>query len=183
MEENILIKSELNKTYMLFLKFIFIVPIVMMIIAFATQEPFDFTWFPGWLFLGSVILLIVAFVVFFALNSCSMTITDKRVYGKASFGQRVDLPLDMISSASTGLFSSVGVSTASGRIVFWLLGNQQEIFSAITNLLLERQTNKSSNVNNLNSNADELKKYKELLDSGIITQEEFDQKKKQLLGL
>ena len=31
--------------------------------------------------------------------------------------------------------------------------------------------------------ADELKKYKELLDSGIITQEEFDAKKKQLLGL
>ena len=30
---------------------------------------------------------------------------------------------------------------------------------------------------------DELKKYKELLDSGIITQEEFDAKKKQLLGL
>ena len=33
------------------------------------------------------------------------------------------------------------------------------------------------------SGADEIKKYKELLDSGIITQEEFDAKKKQLLGL
>lgn len=33
------------------------------------------------------------------------------------------------------------------------------------------------------SNADELKKYKDLLDSGVITQEEFDLKKKQLLGL
>ena len=33
------------------------------------------------------------------------------------------------------------------------------------------------------SSADELKKFKELLDSGIITQEEFDAKKKQLLGL
>ena len=31
--------------------------------------------------------------------------------------------------------------------------------------------------------ADELKKFKELLDIGIITQEEFDAKKKQLLGL
>lgn len=31
--------------------------------------------------------------------------------------------------------------------------------------------------------ADELKKYKDLLDSGVITQDEFDQKKKQLLGL
>ena len=37
--------------------------------------------------------------------------------------------------------------------------------------------------NTLLGNADELKKYKDLLDSGIITQEEFDAKKKQLLGL
>lgn len=33
------------------------------------------------------------------------------------------------------------------------------------------------------SSADELKKFKELLDMGVITQEEFDQKKKQLLAL
>ena len=33
------------------------------------------------------------------------------------------------------------------------------------------------------SGADEIRKYKELLDGGIITQEEFDAKKKQLLGL
>ena len=37
-------------------------------------------------------------------------------------------------------------------------------------------------VNNTSS-ADELKKFKELLDMGIISQEEFDAKKKQLLGL
>lgn len=33
------------------------------------------------------------------------------------------------------------------------------------------------------SAADELKKFKELLDIGVITQEEFDSKKKELLGL
>ena len=38
-------------------------------------------------------------------------------------------------------------------------------------------------VGNTTSNADELKKYKDLLDSGVITQEEFDEKKKQLLGI
>ena len=37
-------------------------------------------------------------------------------------------------------------------------------------------------VNNTSA-ADELKKFKELLDCGIISQEEFDAKKKQLLGL
>lgn len=33
------------------------------------------------------------------------------------------------------------------------------------------------------SSADELKKFKELLDMGVISREEFDAKKKQLLGL
>ena len=41
----------------------------------------------------------------------------------------------------------------------------------------------SNTVVNQLSPADELKKFKELLDMGIITQEEFDAKKKQLLGL
>jgi predicted Zn-dependent peptidase len=39
------------------------------------------------------------------------------------------------------------------------------------------------NSTNALSSAEELKKFKELLDLGIITQEEFDAKKKQLLGI
>ena len=35
----------------------------------------------------------------------------------------------------------------------------------------------------IGSNADELQKFKQLLDSGAVTQEEFDAKKKRLLGL
>lgn len=38
-------------------------------------------------------------------------------------------------------------------------------------------------INGNTSSADELRKYRELLDSGVISQEEFDAKKKQLLGL
>lgn len=36
---------------------------------------------------------------------------------------------------------------------------------------------------NSNTNFDEIKKYKDLLDNGVITQEEFNIKKKELLGL
>lgn len=47
----------------------------------------------------------------------------------------------------------------------------------------ESKANKTTIVQGAISAADELKKFKELLDMGIITQEEFDVKKKQLLGL
>lgn len=46
----------------------------------------------------------------------------------------------------------------------------------------EWQARQSTSQNTVSS-ADELRKFKELLDSGVITQEEFDAKKKQLLGL
>lgn len=47
----------------------------------------------------------------------------------------------------------------------------------------ETEKKKQNNGNVSVSSADELKKFKELLDTGVISQEEFDAKKKQLLGL
>ena len=48
---------------------------------------------------------------------------------------------------------------------------------------IRESRNPTQTVINANSPADELKKFKDLLDNGVISQEEFDQKKKQLLGL
>ena len=51
---------------------------------------------------------------------------------------------------------------------------------------IQAKINNSSTNNSISapvSNVDELKKYKQLLDDGIITQADYDAKKKQLLGL
>ena len=60
-----------------------------------------------------------------------------------------------------------------------------EIAEFIKNKIREFKTAKNATTTIVNqvSAAEELKKFKELLDLGIITQEEFDAKKKQLLGL
>jgi len=71
-------------------------------------------------------------------------------------------------------------------VSFLAIKNTDEIHSVLSDLIIARQ---DKSVNNIikqeipQSNAEELKKYKDLLDNGIITQEEFDQKKKQLLSL
>ena len=124
------------------------------------------------------------------MRSYSLTITDKRVYGKTAFGKRVDLPLDSVSSVGTSALKGVAVGTSSGKIKFKLIKNQSEIHDVISKLLAERQkVEKTATETTVNqtivetSSADEIKKYKDLLDSGIITQEEFDEKKKQLLNL
>ena len=67
--------------------------------------------------------------------------------------------------------------------------NYDELHAKISSLFVARQDIKKKNTTEQTiistplSNAEELKKYKDLLDAGIITQEEFDAKKKQLLGL
>ena len=58
----------------------------------------------------------------------------------------------------------------------------ENIKNYIENLIFSKDDNVKTIINQASS-ADELKKFKDLLDSGIITQEEFEQKKKQLLGL
>lgn len=132
---------------------------------------------------------LVLSLIFMYVKSTKMVITDRRVYGVAGFiGKRVDLPLDSISAVGTTPFlGGLSVATSSGRILFLGLSNRDELHKAISKLLVERQNKKPATTTikqeTSNSNADELKKYKDLLDSGVITQEEFDAKKKQLLGL
>ena len=60
---------------------------------------------------------------------------------------------------------------------------QSKINSTISAPEVIAQTAPVINQNVPVSSADELKKFKELLDNGIITEEEFAEKKKQLLGL
>ena len=148
-------------------------------------DPFSFI--SGLLIDLGIILVPIVLVISWWLSSAELTVTEKRVYGKAAFGKRVDLPLDSISSVGTSCLKGIDVGTSSGSIKFKLVKNQKDVHAAMSNLLIERQSTEKHNtvVENIisSSNADELKKYKDLLDNGVINQEEFDQKKKQLLGL
>ena len=135
----------------------------------------------------AIVGIVLGFIFHMWSSKCELTVTDKRVYGKAGFGKRVDLPLDSVSAIGSRWLKGITIATSSGKIDFLLVENRDEIHRCVSKLLLERQ-NKTASVTTIKqeipqSNADELKKYKNLLDSGVITQEEFDSKKKQLLGL
>ena len=134
----------------------------------------------------AAVLIIIGLVFYISISKCKMTVTDKRIYGTAGWGKRVDLPLDSVSSVGTSMLGGIAVGTSSGRISFVAMKKRDEIHSMLSKLIVERQNNtntSSANNSNTMSSAEEIKKYKDLLDSGIITQEEFDTKKKQLLGL
>lgn len=137
-----------------------------------------------------VLMLVIALAIAlinFMLSRPELVLTNKRMYGKNVFGRRMDLPIDSISSVSTiKLFRGLRVATSSGVIKFYNLANVKEFHKEVSNLLVDRQDVKKSAEPEFvkpqsASAADELKKYKELLDMGAITQEEFDAKKKEIL--
>ena len=134
---------------------------------------------------GSVLLLIIGLVYI----GVEIVVTDKRVSGRALFGKRVDLPLDSISAVGTSWFGGIAIATSAGRVSFGLIKNRDEIHEAVSKLLMERQEKKSAEPTEAvktatnQSATEELKKYKELLDTGVITEEEFSAKKKQILGI
>lgn len=131
-----------------------------------------------------IVLAIIGVVFYKRWSKVQITVTNKRVYGYDATAKRVDLPLDSITAVATGPFSGLAVTTASGAIKFVMLKNRDELHEEISKLLIARQEKPAIvKQENSQSTADELKKYKDLLDSGAITQEEFDAKKKQLLGL
>lgn len=211
MNENVLIKSERKKPIALSLLFPAVGVIIFLIYFINSINNYRsyYSTFDGWVelplseaiqtsleadgglfhfFLFIPILAVVGLVFYIIWSKIELTVTDKRVYGVAAFGKRVDLPLDSISAVGTSAFKGIDVGTSSGKIKFKFIKNRDEIHKIMSELLMERQKNEagtsSEPVLNMNSsNADELKKFKELLDSGVITQEEFDTKKKQLLGL
>lgn len=143
----------------------------------------------------SILCSIIGFVIGFSglmanavmkeHSRTSIAVAEHRVYGRER-RLEVNLPIDSISSISKEKTRSLVVASPSGKVVFFFYtpAKREEVFQIVSQQISNRQNNKGSvTVVNNNSNADELKKYKDLLDAGIITKEEFDAKKKQLLGL
>ncbi len=141
---------------------------------------------PGFVFM--VVIFIVPTGLLALLTSpVELIVTTERVCGRSSWGKKVDLPIDTISSIRSGLLSGIIIGTSSGNIKFSSLSHKEEIYQCISDLLVARQRARAATAQTQMpvpaSGADELIKYKNLLDNGIITQEEFAAKKKEILGL
>ena len=81
-------------------------------------------------------------------------------------------------------FIPLGTSVKSNSMSYNLYKQQaNDIISFLDALCKKASVSQTITSTQQISGVDEIMKYKELLDKGIISQEEFDLKKKQLLGL
>lgn len=181
MEEKIIIKAT-PKTFKVLPTLLIAASVIWLAITYM-YEWSDLYWL-SWSILG----LFVVIAIVLSLRAVELILTDKKItIHNPIFNSTVELPVDSISAiAKTSIFTEgIAVSTSSGRITCFYIDNRDKVYEELNALINKRQSTPSNMtvVKQDLSNADELKKYKDLLDSGIITQEEFDAKKKQLLGL
>ena len=213
MDEKVLIKSEIDqqgKMRLSILPICFIVVAVIIFIAllFPVSEGSIFSYwgaeyFGGgyvvafdecslllYVFIIACLLLVVGIIllVMYRANSqCELCITEDNVKGKTLFGKEVVLPLSMVSSYATEEhLSTISIATSSGITKFVLIKNYKEMSQVLSELISKKQkgTESAATANQPSGNSlDDIVKLKSLLDAGIITREEFDAKKKQLLDL
>ena len=152
------------------------------------------------IWIGLIFLLgpIIAYYGYKNSKDVRLIITNKRVsVSGGKFGVETNIPIDSITAVSKGFLKTVRVTSSSGVIGFPYLENPTEVYNTINNLINKRtnmpnevyptqqilEVDDTKQIVPTVDNMEMLRNYKKLLDDGIITQEEFDQKKKQLLGL
>ena len=154
----------------------------------SSRTPFSFFDVAGntYIVLGIIIIVLMLANLIFALLAILAPIRFKngKIYSILPF---ITIVLMVVFSVICGIKDNWGYCAP----ISWLFYIEMLFLIATAVIALMKCSSKvkeeplkvkvvsASNI----GNADELKKYKELLDSGVITQEEFDAKKKQLLGL
>lgn len=153
--------------------------------AFYKAQFFNFACYYGYVLIIGIIVAIAGVIIKVNTEKCEITVTVSRIYGKIKGGNDIEIPLNQVTGIHPCSFEGISISSISGQTSnFYLMANREEIMKGLSFLLANgrAQTGVSGNFEQT-GDAAKIKQYKELLDAGVISQEEFDAKKKQSLEL
>lgn len=160
---------------------------------------FVYGWLMGWSISGLAIIGFLAgfllslllgglihIFLYFSTKNNQITLTSYKIIGIYNKRFLLNISIDSVSSVSKGWMGSLCISCAGNNYKIPCVNNR-ELFCLKLNEMLNKRTQQAPSsfflVDNQQSNYDEIERLKQLLDKGIITQEEFNTKKKQLLDL
>lgn len=135
------------------------------------------------IFVAVLVLIMFVFQVLTLLEKKKKIIIEKRgVVCTGSSGKEIVFPIRRSLVVKKGVFNGIQVKSPEHRYYISSVSNGKEIVDIVNNIKSEIQ--KALNDSKTKSNTtEELLKLKELLDAGVITQDEFDAKKKTYLNL
>lgn len=152
--------------------------------------------FTTWIAAIFLLMCIVAIILYNMMKDCTLTANDKFITGRTLFGKAVTFPLDNVSSVSAKkTFNCIKIVSNGKSKSFLALENYLDLHRAISEkinapkiqpIVLQApviQSTENTQKNESGNTIKELREYKELLEQGIISEEEFAAKKKQILGI
>ena len=159
--------------------------------AYFWGEFFSFRLMYGYILIASVIAFVVSIIMKTNTEKCEITVTNEAISGKLPRGKEVHIPLNQITAINRSSFNGVSITSIGNVSNFHCIENREEVMKAISYLLANptqgntqpAQSSSMATVSGEGNEAEQLKRLKDLLDAGVLTQEEFDAKKKQILGL
>lgn len=154
--------------------------------AYFWGEFFSFRLMYGYILIASVIAFLVSIIMKSNTEKSEITVTNEEIFGMLPHGKEVHIPLNQITAINRSSFNGVSITSIGNVSNFHCIENREEVMKAISYLLANPQQSSMQPTQSASANdgeAEQLKRLKDLLDSGVLTQEEFDTKKKQILGL
>ena len=119
-------------------------------------------------------IVLIINILYILSRKVEITINENTIIYKKFTGKSKQFMIKDVTSAETTILKGLKITGTGIKVKTFLLTNNEKLKDYIRSLI------PNNTISNL-SMADELKKYKDLLDSEVITQEEFDKKKRELL--
>lgn len=157
---------------------------------FFTAEFFNIDCYYGYMIVVGLIAAIIGIIMKVKTEKCEITVTNQMIMGKLPRGKEVSIPMNQITAINPSSFNGISIASIGNVSNFHCFENRDEVMKAISYLLANPQqatanatpTTVGAKIESTGE-AEQLKRLKELLDTGVLTQAEFDAKKKQILGL
>lgn len=132
----------------------------------------------GYICIVGIIGTIASSMINKNIKKCEITVTDEEIYGKVANGKKVSIPLNQIIAVKPCILKGISIKYVGNTSNFYCIKNRDEVLKTITYLLENSaQISREKAIGGV----EQLKSLKSLLDANIITQEEFEMKKKEII--
>lgn len=88
-----------------------------------------------WLVAFCSLAFLASGIIYLYIGRTTITVTDKRIYGKAIFGKNIDIPINSIIFVEIGQPKKITIATSAGKIQFAGIKNVDEIYGKIQTIL------------------------------------------------
>lgn len=88
-----------------------------------------------WLVAFCSLAFLISGIIYLYIGRTNITVTDKRIYGKAIFGKNIDIPINSVIFVGIGQPKKITIATSAGKIQFAGIKNVDEVYGKIQTIL------------------------------------------------